>query len=387
MRGMSRYMTLMFLFSSCAAPTAHGSKTYLRTVNVYDEDGVGIESRALRIKDDEALEWIGDTDKLGLLFLNPPIDCLVAKRILVKPKNPLLFETPAYQGCKEMVKFRARRWKTSIDELARTLPEQRIISNLIYNAEEANKNDDHRSAALVYTELSVRFSDVAPALARAFRDEAYIRAGLVLEVDHPVTYQRDGTFRLSHEFQSRLIEFQKENGLKKTGNLDSAALSAMTDQDYSAFLFYRGSGIGGPDLSNSVGGPDTTSGAGITEDELIRTIKSLQASSQRALANKDYGRAAQLYTELSIRLRMPSDKRSVPQAVEAEAQAYKAAGQYFDIKQPTVFDPIQGKAVMSKLLVEEVRRFQIENRIPATGMLDYKTLRAMSSRETRVREE
>ena len=239
MRKKWKYI-LVSLFVSHICAAAKDSATHLQVVNVYDEDSVGIESRALRIKDDETLEWIGDTDKLGLLFFKPPRDCAESRRILVKPKNPLLFETPAYQSCKQMVVFRARRWKTLPAEIAKNLPDRHIVENLLYNAEIYIQEKDFGAAALVYTELSARFSDVAPAIARSFRDEAYISAGIALNVDRPVVLKRDGTLSLSHEFRNHLIEFQRERGINQTGNLDRAALSAITMNDDSAYLFYRG---------------------------------------------------------------------------------------------------------------------------------------------------
>lgn len=380
MRGLIIPLATISMFACSAISTSHASNTFLNTVNVVDEDSVGIESVALRIKDDETTEWIGDTNSLGLLFLKPPLDCSIAKRILARPKNPLEFETPGYQGCKQAIHFKVRRWKKQIDNIAVHLPEKRIVQNLLYNADDAVRRDDHGSAALVFTELSARFQGLSPSIATAFRDAAYIRAGQALKVDHPVSYHPDGSLRLSPEFKKTLIEFQREKGLKKTGQLDGAALSAIANQSYADFLFFRSGGgaVGGPEYPGSGEDPDTSFGSGFTQAELIRSIGTLKAQSQRSFTENEFGIASSLYTELAARLRMSSEKQSEKQAVEAEMQAYQAAGKYFGVPQPVVYDPIQGKSVMSQQLVQEIRLLQARKNIPVNGLLDNKTLRIMS---------
>lgn len=372
----NRGYILACLLASHVCTAAQDNATHLQAVEVYDEDGSGIESRVFRIKDDETLEWFGNTDVQGQLFFDPPLACATSKRILVKPKNPLRFETPAYGSCKKMVVFRARRWKRLPSEIAKKLSERRIVENLLYHAESALQEKNHGPAALVYTELSVRFSNTAPDIARTFRDEAYLNAGIALDVERPVILKLGGALGLSSEFRSRLIEYQRDGGIKQTGHLDRATLSAIANDDYSAFLFYRTPGVGGPDKTH-----DTDNFVSISPDELGRSIHFLRTNSQRALANRDFGLAAQLYTELSGRLRLPSQQQSYIQAVEAEKQGYMAAGAYFNIEKSMIFDRIQGKSVMSEFLVEAIRRFQVENNLLATGVLDYNTLRIMSRRD------
>lgn len=66
--------------------------------------------------------------------------------------------------------------------------------------------------------------------------------------------------------------------------------------------------------------------------------------------------------------------------VQAEYLAYKLAGEKLDVKDPAVFDPLQGKYVMTSHFRALVSRFQEMNRMVVSGKLDYKTLHAISGR-------
>lgn len=100
---------LALIFVSCACDAAQDSNPYLRAVNVIDEDGIGVESIVRRILDDDTDVFIGETDESGLLIVKPPLPCVEAKRLRIKLKDTLQFESPNYQNCKSTVVFRVRR--------------------------------------------------------------------------------------------------------------------------------------------------------------------------------------------------------------------------------------------------------------------------------------
>lgn len=100
-------LALIFVSPVCAAAQDNG--IYLRTVKVVDADGIGVESEARRILDNDDDLFIGETDKSGLLMVRPPLACEDSKRIRIKLKDPLQFEPPEHQNCKSTVVFRVRR--------------------------------------------------------------------------------------------------------------------------------------------------------------------------------------------------------------------------------------------------------------------------------------
>lgn len=108
---MHKYAKYMFalIFVSHTCDSAQDNTTYLRSVKVFDEDGIGVESEARRILDNDDDLFIGETDKSGVLMVRPPLACVDAKRIRIKLKDPLQFEPPGNQSCKSTVVFHIRR--------------------------------------------------------------------------------------------------------------------------------------------------------------------------------------------------------------------------------------------------------------------------------------
>ena len=69
--------------------------------------------------------------------------------------------------------------------------------------------------------------------------------------------------------------------------------------------------------------------------------------------------------------------------VDAEALVYWFVAQKLGIAQGAVFDPVQGKSVMTKELREAVRKFQSNHGLHADGILGYFTLQEMSGMSSR----
>ena len=66
---------------------------------------------------------------------------------------------------------------------------------------------------------------------------------------------------------------------------------------------------------------------------------------------------------------------------EAEEKAYIAAGKVFGSNNPTIFDPIQAKILISVELGDAIIKYQRKVGLKETGKLDFNTLSSVSSKE------
>ncbi len=118
----------------------------------------------------------------------------------------------------------------------------------------------------------------------------------------------------------------------------------------------------------------------ITEQKIyvssIKYGKKLLANAKRLFATGEYGASALAFSEAAYRVKWQDIKVSL----DAETQAYIAAGKAFGVEQPTVIDPNQGKVVISPELRQAIENYQSEKNIETTGKLDFSTLRAISTK-------
>ena len=107
-------------------------------------------------------------------------------------------------------------------------------------------------------------------------------------------------------------------------------------------------------------------------------VQTLQQHAEAAAAKNNYGTAALLSNEAAARLSTADETGS--QA--AANKTYVFAGKHFGVTDSVVFDPEQGKYVMSAKLRNAVKKFQIGKDLTPTGHLDFNTLYAISDQKT-----
>jgi hypothetical protein len=100
----------------------------------------------------------------------------------------------------------------------------------------------------------------------------------------------------------------------------------------------------------------------------------LTKAAQTAAMNRSYGKAALVNNELAVR----QASVQLTDAAASKQRVYEQAADVLKVDDATVFDPQQGRQVMSPDLKAAVLAFQEKSDIPTSGQLDYKTLQKMS---------
>ena len=105
----------------------------------------------------------------------------------------------------------------------------------------------------------------------------------------------------------------------------------------------------------------------VTRKEIIET---LTANATYFENSGEYAKAAMIYNEIFIRV-LDSDEKM---AKDAEKKAYALFGKVLNNHEPTTFDPVQDKFVITPSLKADIEKYQESNNIKKTGDLNYGTL-------------
>jgi len=106
-----------------------------------------------------------------------------------------------------------------------------------------------------------------------------------------------------------------------------------------------------------------------------RVLSNLQKNAEWARQNGEYGVAALVYNELSVRAAAFDSNL----ALKAETNAYEYAGRALGVEEPTGFDPTQKRVVLSPEFIEKIRAYQKTNGLPDSGKLDNATLTSLAN--------
>jgi len=107
--------------------------------------------------------------------------------------------------------------------------------------------------------------------------------------------------------------------------------------------------------------------------------KNLLHNAGRSFKSGDFGTAALAYSEAATRVRADDEQLSI----QAEEQAYLAAGKAFGVEKPVTFDQQQGKNVMSPELRTILTIYKTENDMTPSGHLDFETLSSLTDKKVR----
>jgi hypothetical protein len=165
------------------------------------------------------------------------------------------------------------------------------------------------------------------------------------------------------------VSIRLEENIDVTGRLDGATLQAIAGKPYSYYLYEyaRPLPMGGPDVEMQ---PSEIA-------EATRILENLGANAEVAVARGDRALAVLLYGEMTQRFWRLGRIR---EGRDAEQRSYELAADVLRVDEGTTYDPVQGKHVMTKGLVNAIREYQENQGLRVTGRLDYPTLQQLSGK-------
>lgn len=218
---MTRALLAGMLAIASASPLAAQEQ---RRMQVVDTDTKrGLESTIDLIDSKNENSRLTATDKDG--YFLAPSTCAPGSRMKATPASKSYFaktvDCPVPSGL-ELV----------------GLTRIKYIRNLTDNASVLEQNGITGDAALVYNELAIRLLGVDTAKASSARRKSFILAGESLGVSTPLKFDAvQGRRVMSPELKQAVTILQRSKGLKTTGDLDFATLSAVSDVPLSNYLF------------------------------------------------------------------------------------------------------------------------------------------------------
>ena len=112
----------------------------------------------------------------------------------------------------------------------------------------------------------------------------------------------------------------------------------------------------------------------------IGYIRTLRANADLLEKRDHNAEAALIYNELLKRLEVADAK----QATQAQEKTYALFGKTLGHDEPTRYDRLQGKLVITPEFKQAIEEFQKSKGLPATGVLDYATLEAAAEKPISV---
>lgn len=106
----------------------------------------------------------------------------------------------------------------------------------------------------------------------------------------------------------------------------------------------------------------------------IEYVKNLLLYAEKKQSVGDYGSAALALNDVVDRIK----EYNKTTADSISIEVYKATGKALNVANPTVFDPIQARTVISPELGRKIRNYQKDNSLSVTGKLDFYTLSSIS---------
>ena len=239
-----------------------------------------------------------------------------------------------------------------------------------------------RDDIVIFTELANRLRPRDPALARAADQYLWTAAGEVFGVGHTMDFDNaQGRFVPSDELKSAIGSYQqRSDDLDVTRRLDGATMQAVADRPHWWYLYPVNPAAEyhvAPDRPSLPVGFGELAGA-LDDSE----IAFLAMNAERALARHQPGLSALLMDELAVRLRRHGSEDALSLAVAAEFETYEALGRVLSEREPTRYDPVQGKFVLSPSLAVGLKQFQAGEGLERTGEPRNPTLRALAGVES-----
>ena len=328
--------------------------------------------RAVRLITDpfSAPTLLGQTDELGFLALAPPLVCRQSLSVMVNPPSLHLKESVRSLKCDdpEIIVLEVR----DFGGIKTVAPgERRLIENLLANLDLVEQRGNDLVAAMLYTDLANRVGKFDSSLSSAASTLSYFYFAQGTGFNAlPLTHdQTKGVDVLSGAMVEHTKSYQAQISVQKTGHTDYITLSTAAKAPLFPYLYSVDPSEDRISAGALVSMFDGTSVADFTAPSAIVSFMLKEA----ALSDNPGVRTI-LYSEVVARTR----QTVLPLATVAERELYVSVSKAIGYTYEPYFDPLQSRYVMTEGLKSAVQEFQERTGLTANGVLDYRSLNALS---------
>ena len=332
-------------------------------LTVGEDNGTGIISRVKLVRYGQEPSDLGLTTRDGVLRLSPQqsVSCSYEMILVAKPCSERYKETSKPVKCTdpEIVKL----------DLFNFAHESSEVKNLLANIVHAVTNNDPALVALLYSELASRLAPSDQKLPNDYAELAvYAWADATNFSGEPVGPGGGNT--LTSVFVAHVEEYQRSNGIERTGLLDYRTFANKAEHNIAWFLYNVGPEPDAVLTQSELAQRTRPTLSDVNTPEELPLVTALINVAEDMASAGVYGDAALIFNEARARV---ADNTQV--AAYIEHRVYENAGRALSVPLPVQFDPLQQRFVMTSALVEAIRARQHQQ---PTGILDYQTLRSLA---------